>query len=638
VALALTLPVVVLAMGEMLPGIRNVLPATRISRWLQFALTTPVFFWSGWFFLGRWWKSIRQHDTNMFTLTVTGTGAAYFYSTAAVLFPAALGNAAHDMHGLPLYFEAAAVITTIVLLGQILEQRAHARTDAAIRALMELAPPTAHRFRDGHEEDVLLSEVHPGDVLRVRPGEHIPVDGCVTDGISAVDEAMLTGEPMPIVRNPEDPVKAGTLNTTGSFLMRAEHVGRDTLLAQIVRLVEEAQESEAPIQRLADRVSNWFIPSVASIAVLTFIIWLWLGPAPTLIHALVNAVAVLIIACPCALGLATPVSLVTGIGRGAQAGVLVRNAEALERFASSDTLLIDKTGTLTEGKPRVISVLPSDGLGQDALLALAAAAESSSEHPLARAIVAEAKSRQLPLAPATGFAAQPGIGVSAQVAGQHIQIGRAPDDVRVPIENATLVGVQIDGHYAGTITLADPLKPTTLEAIGELHRLGLKVIMVTGDREPVAAQIAAELRLDAYHAGVTPAQKQELVKELRAKGRHVAFAGDGINDAPALAAAEVGIAMGTGTDVAIASAGLVLVKGDLRGIVKAVRLSRATLANIKQNLFLAFVYNSLGIPIAAGALYPVFGWLLNPMIAGIAMSLSSLSVVANALRLRAAKL
>lgn len=638
-ALALSLPVLVLAMGEMVPGLGDLLPTARVSGWLQFALTTPVFFWCGWFFIKRWWKSIRERDTNMFTLTVTGTGAAYFYSSAALLFPETLATATtHGAHGLQLYFEAAAVITTIVLLGQILEQRAHARTDAAIRALMDLAPPIAHRVVDGREEDVPLDQVHVGDLLRVRPGENIPVDGRVTDGASNVDESMLTGESMPIAKITGDTLSGGTLNANGTLLLRAERVGRDTLLAQIIRLVEEAQESEAPVQRLADRVSNWFVPVVGSIAALTFGLWLWLGPEPALIHALVNAVAVLIIACPCALGLATPVSLVTGIGRGAQAGVLVRDAGALERLAHVNTLLIDKTGTLTGGKPSVVTIQPAaDGLTPDALLALAASAENASEHPLARAIVAEAVSRQLTLAPASDFMAQPGMGVSAVINGQRIEVGRAPN-TNVPFESATLVGVQIDGRYAGTISLADPLKPTTAAAIAELHRLGFKIIMVTGDSKAIAAQIAAELRLDGYHAGVTPALKQELVREQRDKGRRVVFAGDGINDAPALAAAEVSIAMGTGTDAAIASAGLVLVKGDLRGIVKAVHLSRATLANIKQNLFLAFVYNSLGIPIAAGVLYPVFGWTLNPMVAGVAMSLSSISVVSNALRLRKMKL
>jgi Cu+-exporting ATPase len=638
VSFALSVPIAVLAMGEMIPGLRDWLPAPAISGWLQFALTTPVFFWCGQFFIRRWWKSIRERDTNMFTLTVTGTGAAYFYSTAALFFPELLGSANHGSHDLPLYFEAAAVITTIVLFGQILEQRAHARTDAAIRALMDLAPPVVHRVVGDREEDIPLGDVHPGDILRVRPGERVPVDGRIDDGSSAVDEAMLTGEPMPVTKRLGDPVSGGTLNTTGTFLMRAERVGRDTLLAQIVRLVEEAQESEAPIQHLADRVSAWFIPTVATAAALTFVLWLWFGPAPVLVHALVNAVAVLIIACPCALGLATPVSLVTGIGRGAQAGVLVRNAEALERLAYADTLLIDKTGTLTEGKPRVTGVQPAEGIEANDLLVLAAAVEAASEHPLARAIVSEAAIRELNLPPATEFLAEPGMGVSALLGGKRVEVGRAAAGAQNAGAEATVVGVTVDGQLAGTIALTDPLKTTTPSAIAELQHLGFKIIMVTGDRESVASKMAADLRLDGYHAGVTPARKQELVKELRAEGRRVVFAGDGINDAPALAAADVGVAMGTGTDVAIASAGFVLVKGDLRGLVKAVHLSRATLANIKQNLFLAFVYNSLGIPIAAGALYPVCGWLLNPMLAGAAMSLSSISVVSNALRLRKLKL
>ena len=523
---------------------------------------------------------------------------------------------------------------------------------------MDLAPKTAHRMRDGQEEDVPLEAVAPGDLLRVRPGENVPVDGRLADGASAVDESMLTGEAMPVTKIGGDPVSAGTLNTTGSFILRAEKVGRDTLLAQIVRLVEEAQESEAPIQRLADRVAAWFVPAVATIAALTFGLWFWLGPEPRLIYAFVNAVAVLIIACPCALGLATPVSLVTGIGRGAQAGVLVKNAEALERLARATTLLIDKTGTLTEGKPRVIAVEPVTGVvGSGTVnpfsaatagefLALAAAAESASEHPLARAIVEAARIRGLNIPAAEGFLAEPGIGVRARVKGRSVQVGRleaSPSDnlaLRAAqlYPAATLVSVIVDGRLAGAIALDDPVKTTTPEAIAELRRLGLRIVMVTGDREAAAWVVARSLGLDSVHAGVTPARKQELVRELRAAGEIVVFAGDGINDAPALAAADVGIAMGTGTDVAMHSAGLVLVKGDLRGIVRARHLSIAVLRNIKQNLVLAFVYNGLGIPVAAGALYPVFGWLLNPMLAGVAMSLSSICVVSNALRLRRLKL
>jgi Cu+-exporting ATPase len=655
VALALSLPVLGLAMGEMVaPSIWRLMDP-RLSGWLQLALTTPVFFWSGAPFIRRWWTSLRDRDTNMFTLTVTGTGAAYVYSTVAVLFGDRFPVSLRGAHGVPLYFEAAAVITTIVLLGQILEQRAHARTDAAIRALMDLAPKQAHRVREGREEDVPLEAVAPGDLLRVRPGEKIPVDGRVAESGSNVDESMLTGEPVPVVKEAGDAVSGGTLNTTGSFVMRAERVGRDTLLAQIIRLVEEAQESEAPIQRLADRVAAWFVPAVAGIAAVTFACWLWLGPEPRLIYALVNAVAVLIIACPCALGLATPVALVTGIGRGAQAGVLVKNAEALERLAHATILLVDKTGTLTEGKPRVVSIVPQvDRVGpnapalsperlEDSLLTLAAAAESNSEHPLARAIVEAAHDRGLTLPKTDSFSAKPGVGVTARVGGQMIEVGRVLADVPESQASdqhptATLVGVTIDGRFAGTIALADPIKQTTPEAIAELHRLGVRVVMVTGDREATARAVTQTLGLDGVHASVTPARKQELVREYHAASEHVVFAGDGINDAPALAAAEVGIAMGTGTDVAMHSAGLVLVKGDLRGIVKALHLSRAVLRNIKQNLFLAFIYNGLGIPVAAGALYPFFGWRLNPMLAGVAMSLSSICVVFNALRLRRVKL
>jgi Cu+-exporting ATPase len=649
--------VLVLAMGEMIPGLAHAVDP-RLSGWLQWVLTTPVFFWSGAPFIRRWWISLRDRDTNMFTLIVTGTGAAYFYSVAAVLFGDRFPAALRGMHGVPLYFEAAAVITTIVLIGQILEQRAHARTDAAIRALMDLAPTTAHRVRDGGDEDVPLEAVVPGDLLRVRPGEKVPVDGRVAEGESNVDESMLTGEPVPVAKADGDAVDGGTLNTTGTFVMRAQRVGRDTLLAQIIRLVEEAQESEAPIQRLADRVAAWFVPAVAGVAAFTFGLWLWLGPEPRLIYAFVNAVAVLIIACPCALGLATPVSLVTGIGRGAQAGVLVKNAGALERLTQATTLLVDKTGTLTEGRPRVVGVelaSPVAGVADpgpgptapattvDSLLSLAAAVESASEHPLARAIVEAARTRGLPLPVAESFLAEPGMGVTARVNGRQIQVGRsiptAPENLAFDLNPAaTLVGVTIDGRFAGTVALADPIKATTPEAIAELHRLGLRVVMVTGDRETTARAVAQKLGLDDVHAGVTPASKQELVRELRRRGECVIFAGDGINDAPALAAADIGIAMGNGTDVAMHSAGLVLVKGDLRGIVKALHLSRAVLRNIKQNLLFAFLYNGLGIPIAAGALYPVCGWLLNPMLAGVAMSLSCLCIVSNALRLRHAAL
>jgi Cu+-exporting ATPase len=642
VALALTLPVLALAMAEMLwPHAFHALPP-GLNGWLQLALTTPVFFWCGAPFIGRWWKSIRERDTNMFTLTVTGTGAAYFYSAIGVLFATWFPASYRGEHGLPLYFEGAAFITTIVLLGQIIEQRAHARTDLAIRALMHLTPKLAHRVRaDSTEEDIAVTAVQPGDLLRVRPGENLPVDGALTDGATDIDESMLTGEPLPVAKRAGDKVSAGTLNTTGSFVFRAERVGADTLLAQIVRLVEQATESEAPIARLADRVSAWFTPAVLVIAAISFVAWTVFAPERGWLYGLINAVSVLIIACPCALGLATPVSLVTGIGRGAQAGVLVKDAAALERLSAATTLLIDKTGTLTEGHPEVVAIESAADaqLTSDQLLRLAASAESSSEHPLARALVGEAKKRGLALAAATDFAAEPGAGVHARVDGHLVEIGRAPATTTLSAQRtATLVSVAIDGRVIGLIAFADPIKSTTPAAIAELRRLGLKVYMVTGDRSATAQAVAEKLALDGFHADVTPARKQELVREHQTKGEKVVFAGDGLNDAPALAAADVGIAMGTGTDVAMHSAGLVLVKGDLTALVRAVHLSRATLRNIKQNLFWAFAYNTLGLPLAAGAFYPLFGWLLNPMFAGAAMSLSSITVVSNALRLRRVRL
>ena len=640
VAAALTLPVLILSMGPMVaPHAFHAFPL-RLSAWAQLLLTTPVFFWCGAYFIRRWWTSLRDRDTNMFTLTVTGTGAAYFFSVFAVFFGEKFPPAFLTTHGVPLYFEATAFITTIVLLGQILEQRAHARTDAAIRALMDLAPPVAHRLTEnGGEEDVPLSAITPGNQLRVRPGEHIPVDGTVANGGSEIDESMLTGEPLPIAKRPGDRVSAGTLNTTGSFVFRAERVGADTLLAQIIRLVEEAQNSEAPIARLADRVSAFFVPAVAALAAATFAAWFFFGPEPSFLYALLNAVAVLIIACPCALGLATPVSLVTAIGRGAQAGVLIKDAAALERLAGANTLLIDKTGTLTEGRPRVVALAPADGFSEADLLTLAAAAESSSEHPLARAIVAASRERGLALPPVSDFSATPGFGVRAKVGGHEVVIGRAPDTDRpAAVPGATVVCVIADGQLVGTLALEDTIKATTPAALAELRRLGFKIIMVTGDRTASARTIAEKLGLDGFHADTTPATKQELVHVHQARGERVVFAGDGLNDAPALAAAEVGIAMGTGTDVAMHSAGLVLVKGDLAALVRAVHLARATLRNIKQNLFWAFAYNLLGLPLAAGVFYPFTGWLLHPMFAGAAMSISSITVVANALRLRRVRL
>ena len=641
VALALSLPVLVLSMGEMLWPDLNHAVTPRMSGWWQLLLTTPVFFWSGAPFLRRWWKSIVERDTNMFTLTVTGTGAAYVYSSIATLFSHRFPEIFQGPHGVPLYFEAAAVTTTIVLLGQIIEQRAHARTDLAIRALMNLTPKIAHRITaDGVETDVPVADVKLADVLRVRPGEKIPVDGVLVTGTTAIDESMLTGEPLPVEKSAGSKVSAGTLNTTGSFTLRAEKIGRDTLLAQIVRLVEQAKDSEAPIARVADRVSAIFVPVVLAVAVVTFGAWVIFGPHPGWVYGLINAVSVLIIACPCALGLATPVALVTGIGRGAQAGVLVKDAAALERLAHANTLLIDKTGTLTAGTPHVITITPAPGseLSVDGLLALAAAAESPSEHPLARAIVAAAREKNLPLPAAENFSAEPGVGVRARVNGHDVAITRAPASTAAAQASATLVAVTVDGRLAGTMALADTIKPTTAPAIRDLQQLGLRVVMVTGDREATAQVIAKELGLDGYHAEVTPAQKQEIVRKHRLEGESVIFAGDGLNDAPALAAAEVGVAMGTGTDVAMHSAGIVLVKGDLAALVRAVHLSRATLRNIKQNLFWAFAYNLAGLPLAAGALFPFTGWLLSPMVAGLAMSLSSITVVSNALRLRHAKL
>ena len=635
VAIALTLPVLVLSMGPMVWSDFYGFIQVRTSAWWQAVLTTPVFFWCGAPFIHRWWKSIVTRDTNMFTLTVTGTGAAYFFSLGATVFWEHLPARYFSHHGGPIYFEGAAFITTVVLLGQIIEQRAHARTDEAIRDLMKLTPRIAHRIdENGRETDVPVEEIQPGDTLRVRPGENLPVDGVLLQGAAEIDESMLTGEPLPVTKREGDRVSAGTLNTTGSFNYRAERIGADTLLAQIVRLVEEATESEAPISRLADRVSAWFVPGVLALAIVTFFTWGFAGGDRGWLFGLLNAVAVLIIACPCALGLATPVSLVTGIGRGAQAGVLVKDATALETLSRTDTLLIDKTGTLTEGRPQVIGLHPVDGVTEEELLKNAAAVEADSEHPLARAIVQTAKERSLAVPPARAFQAEAGHGVTARVREHVIFVGRAPADRVTRQAFATLVLVKADEHELGTIELADQIKSTTPAAVRDLQKLGLRVIMVSGDREGAARAIAEKLQLDGFHAGVTPEGKQKLVRAHRAKGERVVFAGDGLNDAPALAAADVGIAMGTGTDVAMNSAGLVLVKGDLHALTRAVHLSRATMSNIRQNLFWAFAYNFAGLPLAAGLLYPFTGWLLNPMFAGAAMSLSSLSVVTNALRLR----
>jgi P-type Cu+ transporter len=647
VSAALSIPVVVLGMfGEHIG-----LPLSRLAlHWIQFGLASPAVLWGGWPFFERFWASLVNRNPNMFTLIGLGTGAAFLDSVVATVFPRIFPPSFREMNGsVPVYFEAAAVITTLVLLGQMLELRARAKTSSAIRALLD---------KNSAESEVLLDQVQLGDRLRVRPGERIPVDGVVLDGASAVDESMMTGEPMPVEKSVTDKVAGGTLNTNGSFVMRAERVGSQTTLAQIVRLVIEAQRSRAPMQRLADQVAAIFVPTVIAVAILTFIVWSLAGPQPRLAHALVNAVAVLIIACPCALGLATPMSIMVAVGKGAHAGVLVRNAESLEKLAAVDTLVVDKTGTLTEGKPIVFltSVLEGSSLTESSLLQLAASAERPSEHPLARAIVRAAESEGLQLVEATNFSATFGGGVEADISGNHVLVGTREflqsKGVSEPKEKqnlyaalgtnqptaTTLVLVAVDNALMGAIGLADAVKQTTPEAVAKLRGEGVRMVMLTGDRKYDAEKIARDLQIDEVRAEVQPEQKAQMIAKLKKKGRIVAMAGDGVNDAPALAAADVGIAMGTGTDVAIESAGITLLKGDLLGILRARKLSRATVNNIKQNLLFAFLYNALGIPIAAGVLYPVFGWLLSPMIASAAMSFSSVSVIANALRLRSLKL
>jgi heavy metal translocating P-type ATPase len=645
VGAVLTVPLLALAMGSYFP---------RINHWLQLALATPVVLWAGWPFFERGWKSIANRSLNMFTLIAIGVAAAYAYSVVAILAPSLFPAAFRAPSGeVGVYFEVAAVIVVLVLLGQVLELRARERTGGALRALLDLAPQTAWRLTgDGAEEEVPLDRVQAGDRLRVRPGAKVPVDGEVVEGASALDESMVTGESMPVKKTRGDKVIGGTVNATGGFVMRAERVGADTMLAQIVQMVAEAQRSRAPIQRLADRVSGYFVPAVLAIAVVAFGAWALFGPAPAVAHALIAAVAVLIIACPCALGLATPMSIQVGVGRGAQAGVLIKNAEALERFEKVDTLVIDKTGTLTEGKPRVVAVEPAGGFATDELLRLAAALERSSEHPLAAAIVAAARERNLQLPEAADFDAPTGMGVTGVVQGRRVAIGNRRLMEKLNLaphafagraealrgEGQTVMFAAVDGRVAGLIGVADPIKETTAKAIRDLRADGLRIVMLTGDNATTAQAVARRLDIDEVHAEVMPQDKGSIVKRLKSQGRVVAMAGDGVNDAPALAEADVGIAMGTGTDVAIQSAGVTLVKGDLSGIVRARHLSRGVMRNIRQNLFLAFVYNSLGVPVAAGVLYPVFGLLLSPIIAAAAMSASSLSVVGNALRLRAAKI
>ncbi len=648
---ALSLPVLLVAMSEMIPGqpLQKAVPGAALV-WFQLLLATPVVLWAGWPLLERAWASIASRNFNMFTLIGLGVGAAFLYSLAAAFFPGLLPAGFRSADGVaPVYFEAAAVITTLVLLGQVLELRARGRTQNALRELLALAPPTALLAGDdGRDSEVPLATVEPGARLRVRPGERVPVDGVVVEGNSSVDESMITGEPIPAEKSAGDPVTGGTVNGTGGLVMRAERVGADTLLAQIVRLVAEAQRSRAPIQRLADVVASYFVPIVIAVAAITFTAWMVIGPEPRLAHALVNAVAVLIIACPCALGLATPMSIMVGTGRGAGAGVLIKDAEALERLEKVDTLVIDKTGTLTEGRPKLMTVDSEAGFGDDELLRLAASLERASEHPLAGAIVAGAGERGLELGNVEGFESLTGRGVRGSVGGRSVALGGdaliaelgfdlgawAERSEALRRDGQTTVFVAVDGEVQGLLGVADPIKAQAAEALGSLRAEGLEVVMLTGDARTTAEAVARELGLAEVVAEVLPDEKAKVVERLEAAGKTVAMAGDGVNDAPALARATVGIAMGTGTDVAIESAGVTLLEGDLRGIVRARRLSRATMRNIRQNLLFAFGYNALGVPIAAGVLYPIFGLLLSPMIASAAMTFSSVSVIANALRLR----
>ena len=651
ICLVLTLPVFVIAMSEAIPGVNlHQVLSKQAQIWIQLVLATPVVLWGGKPFFVRGWKSLVTRKLNMFTLIAIGTGVAYLYSLFATFLPGLFPASFRGPDGsVAVYFEAAAVIITLVLLGQMLEQRARQRTSGAIRALLNLAPKTARIVReDGSEEDIPLEEVQEGDRLRVRPGEKVPVDGVIDEGSSTLDESMVTGEPLPVEKGQEDEVTGGTLNKSGTFIMQARRVGRDTMLAQIVQMVREAQRSRAPIQGLADKVASYFVPAVVGVSIITFIVWALVGPEPRLAHALVNAVAVLIIACPCALGLATPMSIMVGTGKGATSGVLIKNAEALETMEKIDTLVVDKTGTLTEGKPKLTTVKAVGDLSEDDLLRLAASLEQGSEHPLAESIVAAAREKDLKLSGTDEFDAKTGRGVVGKTDGREVAVGNrklfeelsidAEDLVdqaeELRKEGATAMFVAVDGQAAGLLGVADPIKESTPAAIEALHDMGLKIVMLTGDNETTASAVARELGIDEVEAEVSPDRKNEIVKQLRDEGNTVAMAGDGINDAPALAQAQVGIAMGSGTEVAMESAGITLVKGDLNGIVKAVRLSRATMRNIRQNLFFAFVYNSLGVPIAAGILYPFFGLLLSPMIAAAAMSMSSVSVVGNALRLR----
>jgi len=652
IGLVLTLPVILVEMGGHLTGITEYL-GTPLGNRIQFVFATPVVLWAGWPFFVRGWQSLLTRNLNMFTLIALGTGVAWIYSVIATAVPGVFPPAFRDHHGgVAVYFEAASVITVLVLLGQVLELTARERTSGAIRALLDLAPKTARRIKSGNsEEEISLAAVAVGDLLRVRPGEKVPVDGVLMEGRSAVDESMVTGESMPLTKEPGAKLIGSTLNTTGSFVMRAEKVGRDTLLAQIVRLVAEAQRSAAPIQRLADQVSAWFVPLVIAVALLAFAAWAAFGPEPRFGFGLIAAVTVLIIACPCALGLATPMSIMVGIGRGAEMGVLIKNAAALERMESIDTLVIDKTGTLTEGKPKVTAIVPAPGFEVDELLRLAASVERMSEHPLASAIVAAAKERGLTLADATDFDSPPGKGAIGRVEGKKVALGNArylaelgamtdmleSEAARQRTGGATAIFIAVDSKLAGLLAIADPVKPTTAAALAALTLEDIRIVMLTGDNRATAEAVARRLGIAEVEAEVLPEDKSRIVERLRREGRVVAMAGDGVNDAPALAAADVGIAMGTGTDVAMESAGITLLKGDLLGIVRARQLSAATMRNIRQNLFFAFIYNAAGVPVAAGLLYPFFGILLSPIVAAAAMAASSVSVIANALRLRRAR-
>ncbi|WP_306093932.1 heavy metal translocating P-type ATPase [Qipengyuania flava] len=651
----LTLPLFVYAMSDMIPWLSfDQLIEPARAQWAQFVLATPVVLWGGWPFFVRAWESLKTRNLNMFTLIGIGVGIAYLFSLVATAMPELFPPAFRDHSGrVGVYYEAAAVITALVLLGQVLELKARGSTSSALRALLELAPPSAVKiFGSGDEREVPLDELESGDRLRVRPGDKVPVDGEIEEGSSAIDESMVSGEPLPVKKGAGDTVIGGTVNQTGGFIMRATNVGKDTMLSKIVQMVAEAQRSRAPIQRLADQVAGWFVPAVVMVAVVTFAVWAIWGPAPALTYALVNAIAVLIIACPCALGLATPMSVMTGTGKGAQHGILIRNAEALETLEKIDTLVVDKTGTLTMGKPDLVAVNPVEGIDEAEFLAAVAGVEMGSEHPLAHAIVEGARSRGVSPADATDLASTTGEGVEADVNGRRVAIGNEKMMRRVGISDESWLGtaeagrtkgqtvmfVAFAGKPAGLIAVADPIKPTSANAIAALHARDIRVVMLTGDSRGTAEAVAQEMGIDEVHANVSPEDKHREVERLKSEGRRVAMAGDGINDAPALAAADVGIAMGTGTDVAIESAGVTLVRGDLTGVVQAIVLSRATMRNIRQNLFFAFAYNTLGIPVAAGVLFPAFGLLLNPMIAAAAMSLSSVSVIANALRLRGLRL